>query len=347
MSGRTLPPTPRRLREARRRGNVPVSRVLIAVAATSCGGAAAGWSFPSAVRKLSHLLATSLAVAGRDGAPVGPALIRAAVTALEIALPPMVAAAAGAAAVGLVQTRGNFSWEAASPRWQRIAPEEGLRRLCSPAAAGGAALALAWSVLSLWVAARAARPLLPSLASAPRLAPGGAAALLDAAARRVALPLLGVLAVAALVDVALAIRRHRRALRMTRSEVERDHREDEGDPRLRAERRRRHAAAMTASRRVACVVVNPTHIAVGLAHDPGSDVPPAVAWMASGTRAAEYRRLARRAGIPVIADVPLARSLFRLAEVGDLIPEELHEAVAVVLARIHLADRSAGPEGWP
>jgi flagellar biosynthetic protein FlhB len=56
--------------------------------------------------------------------------------------------------------------------------------------------------------------------------------------------------------------------------------------------------------------------------------------MASGTRAAVLRRLARRAGVPVVEDVPLARSLFRLAEAGEPIPDELHHAVAVVLARV-------------
>ena len=55
----------------------------------------------------------------------------------------------------------------------------------------------------------------------------------------------------------------------------------------------------------------------------------------TGEAAARLRSLARRAGVPVVRDPPLARALHRLAEVGDEIPEELYDAAAALLAHLH------------
>jgi flagellar biosynthesis protein FlhB len=138
---------------------------------------------------------------------------------------------------------------------------------------------------------------------------------------------------------------------MTRDEVRRELREDEGDPAHRAERRRLHRAVLEAGAvpRATVVVVNPTRLAVALRHerrgdrpsspaprggDPGAGAPRVVA-KGSGRAAARIRSAARRAGIPVVRDVPLARALYRLAEVGDEIPEELYDAAAALLAHLY------------
>jgi flagellar biosynthesis protein FlhB len=145
------------------------------------------------------------------------------------------------------------------------------------------------------------------------------------------------------VDLALARWRHGRALRMTWPELVRDLREDEGDPRLRSERRRRHGDLLARERlpRAACLGVNPTHLAVVLGHRRGSDEAPVVLAKRRGAAAVSLRRQARRAGLPVVPDAALARALWRLAEVGESIPEELYEAAAVVLARVHGASLEA------
>jgi type III secretion protein U len=132
---------------------------------------------------------------------------------------------------------------------------------------------------------------------------------------------------------------------MTREEVLRDQRMEEGDPRLRAERRRTHQALAAAGplSRACVLVVNPTHLAVALAHRRGSDEPPRVLAKGAGRAARRLRVEARRAGVPLVREPALARSLFRLAEVGDSIPEELFEAAAAVLVRVHgLAPEAMG-----
>jgi type III secretion protein U len=145
------------------------------------------------------------------------------------------------------------------------------------------------------------------------------------------------LAVCGVFDLLVARRRLRRQLRMTREEVARERRDDEGDPRHKAERRRLHRAVLAAGPvcRAACVIVNPTRIAVALEHTRGSDDAPIVLAKGIGDAAARLRAQARRAGVPIVRDVALARALYRLAEVGDAIPEELYDAAAAVLVHVH------------
>ena len=124
---------------------------------------------------------------------------------------------------------------------------------------------------------------------------------------------------------------------MTREEVARERRDDEGDPRLKLERRGLHRALAAAAplRRATCLVVNPTHVAVALHHARGAEDAPLVVAKGIGEAAARLRGEARRAGVPIVHDVTLARALFRLAEVGDEIPEELYEAAAAILVHVH------------
>jgi flagellar biosynthesis protein FlhB len=83
------------------------------------------------------------------------------------------------------------------------------------------------------------------------------------------------------------------------------------------------------------VVVNPTRVAVALQHDRTAGDAPRV--LAKGTllAAARIRSAARRAGVPIVRDVPLARALHRLADVGEEIPEALYEAAAALLAHLY------------
>jgi type III secretion protein U len=176
-----------------------------------------------------------------------------------------------------------------------------------------------------------------SLAHLARLSPGALLRVVAAASLRIAVALAVALAALGAVDLLLARRRHARALLMTREEVARERKDDEGDPRHRAEHRRLHRALASAAplARATCLVVNPTHLAVALEHARGSDEAPVVLAKGEGATAARLRRAARRAGVPIVRDVALARALFRLAEVGDAIPEALYEAAAAVLVHVH------------
>ncbi|BDG08949.1 EscU/YscU/HrcU family type III secretion system export apparatus switch protein [Anaeromyxobacter paludicola] len=338
MSGaRTERPTPRRQREARRRGEVARSPELLALAALAGGLAAICATGRGLLSALSRLLRSGLE-RSLDLAPDPAAALLAALGAFARAAAPVLAGAALAAGLaGRLVAGPVFSFEACAFRLDRLGPRRGLSRLCSGARLGRApleALRAAVLVASGGLALRAAAPALSRL---PRLEPRALLAGEGLLGARAVAALLPALALFAAADLGLALRRHRAALRMTREEVRRDQREEEGDPQRRAERRRLHRALADAPplSRATCLVVNPVHFAVALRHERGSDEAPRVLAKGAGEAAARLRGAARRAGVPVVEDVPLARALHRLCEVGEEIPEELFEAAAAVLAHLY------------
>ncbi len=344
MSGnRTEQPTPRRLREARRRGEIAVSRELCGAASLLAGLAALAASARPMARTLADFLCERLAEAAGPGAEPWPALARALALLAHAALPVCAAAALGAAVAGALQTRALCSLAAVRFRLDRLHPGKGLARLASAErllATGLGLVQVAATLLVAWVLVADAAP---AAAAAPRLASGALLRLLPALASRIALSLGALLAAFGVLDLALARRRRRKSLMMTREEVARERREEEGDPRLKGERRRLHRALATALPvgRATCLVVNPTHVAVALHHPKQGEDAPVVVAKGVGEAAARLRREARRAGVPIVRDVALARALFRLAEVGDEIPEELYEAAAAVLVHVHGPCREA------
>jgi type III secretion protein U len=157
---------------------------------------------------------------------------------------------------------------------------------------------------------------------------------------------LAVVLLLGVLDLLWARRRHRQSLRMTRDEVRREHREQEGDPRHRAHRRAAHRQLLQAGRargveQATVVVVNPTHLAVCLRWAPEECDAPYLVARGRAEDAAELRRRAEELGIPVVRDVALARSLV-LHDVGEEVPEELFQAAAAVL-EVALARTPSGP----
>jgi flagellar biosynthesis protein FlhB len=332
---RTEPATPRRLAEARRRGDLAVSRelsgavsLLAGLAVLAAGGA--GW-FASLASEVRGGLLAALAP---EPAPAA-ALLQAALTVLRLTSPLAVTALAAALAAGALQTGGHLSLEPLAPRLERVDPVRGLARLLSPARLAALGLGLLKSALVVAAALHGWRDGAAVLAQLPRTEAPGAALL--ALLWPLAWRLCGALLLLGAADLLVVRWRHRRRLRMSRDEVRREAREDQGDPRLRSERRRVHRALGEVGpvARATCLVVNPTHLAVALHHRRGSGEPPRVLAKGAGPAAARLRSLARRAGVPVVRDPPLARALHRLAEVGDEIPEVLYDAAAAVLAHLH------------
>lgn len=290
MNGR-VPPSPRRLREARARGEVAHAPLLSAAAALA--GAAVATALmarPAAAR----LMALGRAAWGGelDGAA---ALERVLPTVAAVALPIAMAAAAAALAAGLAQTRFLFAWGAFARRRDE---DEGLA-----ATTWAAALATALVLLA------AGRALVAALARADATATV-LAATVDALEGAVPRAIL-VVALAGLGDFAWRRARLLDALSMTRAEAERERREDEGDPRLRAEQRRRQRALgrdpLVDEVARAQLVVTAEGVAVALRlDDVGARVTAAAGERLRAQRIAD---VARRLGLRVRPDEELAAAL--------------------------------------
>jgi flagellar biosynthetic protein FlhB len=130
---------------------------------------------------------------------------------------------------------------------------------------------------------------------------------------------------------------------MSVHDIKQEHRQTEGDPMVKGAIRSRQMA-MSRNRMLSAVaasdvvLVNPTHYAVALKYESGKGAPRVVA-RGAGSLALTIRARAHESRVPVVEDKPLARTLYRVCEVGDEIPAELYLAVARILAFVMAAGR--------
>ena len=339
----THDPTPRRIAEARRLGDVaqsPVLRAAVAQAATVAVLVALG---PSIVAELRAYLAGALAQAARGGDP-GAAVSRALDVGARLIAAPLGVACAATLLVGLVQTGGLWvGWGG------RLAPARTGGAGGRPPALGTAVVRGAGALaILLAVGVATLVPGLPQLSRLASMAGAGAPralAAFGALARHVGVWLVAAALLVGVGDELWARLRHRGRLRLTRRQSERERRELEGDPRRRRERRRLHAEVVSAptvpataadARRAALVVTGDGAgggaLAVALEYRPHAGDGRAPVVVVTGRRAAAARLIgeARAAGVPIFADAPLARALGELAP-GAEIPVATYPSVAEFL----------------
>jgi type III secretion protein U len=278
-----------------------------------------------------------------QGVSVSAALNQAVFLLVRACAPALGGAMLGAAVAGLATAGWAPSVAVLTPRLERLDPVAGLKRLFTWRTLTDVGRSLLVALLLGGVLVAGAWTLLPSALRLPALDASSAGFLLLRPSAlglwwRALLLAIGI----GLLDLMLARRRHRRCLRMSRDEVRREHREQEGDPRHRAHRRAAHRQLLLAGRArgvkaASVVVVNPIHVAVALRWAPEEcDAP----YLVARGRAAEARAIRTEAlalGIPIARDVALARGLVHY-DVGEEVPEELYRAAAVVLQ--HVLDRT-------
>jgi flagellar biosynthetic protein FlhB len=331
---KTQAPTARRREEARRDGNIWQPRELGPAAAmmtAALGIAAAG----SALwRGLADFLAHSLIAAvpmADDSLPITEFAAR-----LPVRLPILLALAVAAVTAGLaIAASRHVSLGALTPKFSRLNPASGLARIFSLGGLGGAVTAILKLGAVAGVAVVVARPLLPQLANIGE--DGGALVVIGGAIERLFGAAALVLVVIALVDGGISFVLRERKLMMTLDEVKRESRQNDGSPEVKAAIKRAQYAAATRRLRqgladASVVVVNPTHFAVAMRYQPGSDAAPVVVEKGRLEIAAAIIAVARELRIPVIRSPRLARALFFTARRGDPVREELFAAVATILA---------------
>ena len=158
--------------------------------------------------------------------------------------------------------------------------------------------------------------------------------------------LSGLLLFMATLDYLVRRFRHEKKLKMSRDEIKREHKEENGDPLIKMAARRRLREAMK-QRSVAdvhkatVVLTNPTHLAVAIQYEIGKMSAPRVVAKGAGIYAKNIVRIAKENKIQVIQRKPLARAIYKNIKVGQDIPPEFFRAVAEILAQIYRMKRSA------
>ncbi|MBN8875703.1 MAG: flagellar type III secretion system protein FlhB [Rhodospirillales bacterium] len=335
---KTEPATQRRRQRAREAGQVAISRELASFAGLAVGIGALLVASGPVSQALTVRLAVFLAQADATQLAGSVGLARAAEATLLAGAPIVLLVLLAGAGTVLLQSGFLLGGAGLRPNLGRLSPRAGLKRLVSGenlAEAGKSLVKIAVIAAALWWGlSGAVGRLVLETRDAPQHIPAHLLPLLG----RVALVILAMQAAIAGWDLLLVHRRLGRQLRMSRQDIRDELKETDGDPAIKARirqirlhraRRRMRAAVAKAT----VVVTNPTHYAVALAYDRKTSAAPKVVAKGTDLMAARIREVAEEHRVPIVANPPLARALFRV-ELDREIPPEHYQVVAELIAYV-------------
>ena len=230
-----------------------------------------------------------------------------------------------------------ISGKSMQPKFSKLNPIKGVKRIFSTQALIELAKAIAKSILVGGIAATFLyfnignfmalmdQPIQQALASALTMAAQAAGVMVLA------------LVVVILIDVPFQLWDNAKKLRMSQEEIKREHKESEGDPQLKA-RIRQQQQAMARGRMMSkvpmadVIITNPTHYAIALTYQEGSMGAPRLVAKGADAVAARIREIGEEAGVPRLEAAPLARALYHHVDLEAEVPAELYTAVAEVMA---------------
>ena len=243
--------------------------------------------------------------------------------------------------VNLMQTRGLFSLEPLKPKWDRINPLQGFKRLFSPRSL----VELVKSLFKLgivgyilWNSLR--NELFPLSQRSVDMASTVVISSYWSLLHSISIRIIAALLLLAVLDYVYQRWEHKRSLKMTKKELKDEYKQTEGDPLIKSKIRQRQK--QMAMRRMMqdvpkadVIITNPTHYAVALGYDGGTMGAPQVLAKGEGFIAARIREIASENGVPLVENPPLARAIYKAVDVGEFIPAHLYQAVAEVLAFVY------------
>ena len=338
--------TPKKLEDAIKKGQVARSPevqtvfvLLGGLAALTFTGKDTWQQFVSAtVMTFSHLHDTALTSNALQGYAISGTLVL-----LRCAGPVVLATAIGGLLAGSIQNKFNTASDVLTPDWNRVNPVEGFKRIFSMRSAPTTAIAIGKLLFIIALTYTEVLkvlhdPIFTTSVNVSRMA----AFLADVCLRiflRVSLCLIAIAA----ADYGYQWWRTNKDLMMTKEEVKEELKNSEGNPQVKAARRRRRAQSkakqLAEVPQADVIVTNPTHIAVALRYDRKTMRAPKIVAKGIRLNAQKIREIAQQHQIPIIENKPLARSLFKHGRIGGEIPAQFYSAVAEVLAWVYRVNR--------
>jgi flagellar biosynthetic protein FlhB len=351
-SDKTEEATPKRKQEARKKGQIPKSAELNSVIVLlglfvllNCLG---GWIFSQLIqylqaalvpRQLNQVLTERVLARqvfnhtlfwGKLFAPLG-------VGAMLIGV-----------VINLVQVGPLFTIEPLKPNFGRINPISGWKRLLSPQSLVELAKSIGKLTIILFFAYGTIKNRIPLLLQTKLGGPLQFALAIWRILYQVTLKICLFLLIVGIFDYVYHRFEYKHSLRMSKKEVRDEFKQTEGNPQIKSKIRQRQM--QMASRRMMqevpqadVVITNPTHLAIALRYSPERMTAPVVVAKGEGLIAVRIKEIATENGVALVENKPLARTLYQTVELGAMIPEDLFQAVAEVLAFVYrLKHRTVG-----
>jgi flagellar biosynthetic protein FlhB len=335
--------TPKRQRESREEGQVvhskEVSSALVLLGAIVAFYAAGSWM----VHRMAGVMQRYFGVMGAislRGDSLQTLVLNVMVDFALIVFPVMLATLVLGVAASVFQVGFTISTKSLSPKLSRLNPIQGIGRLFSLRSSVDVIKALAKILLLGGLAYSLIKGETQALSLLIQMNVMDIWVFIGRVSLRICLYTFLAMAAIACLDYLFQWWQHQKDLRMTKQEIKEESRQAEGDPKVKS---RIRSIQLEMSRRrmmegvpgATVVITNPTHLAIALRYDAHDMQAPKVVAKGAGFIAEKIKEIARSNRIPVVENKPLARALFKAADVGAYIPLEMYRAVAEILAYVY------------
>jgi len=341
---KTEKPTPKKIADARKKGTVAQSReipsAIILLTALGFFFFSGSWMFSSMSEFMGGMLRNIGSFRIHDITTASTLSIIILKNVLSIILPFMLAVVVAGIVANIVQIGFLFSPEAFSPKLSKFNPINGIKKLFSLKSLVELVKSLIKITFVGGIAYLTIKTELKTIPTLMQMDIKDIISFIGITSLRICLYVSLALIIMAVLDYAYQKYEHTKSLKMTKQEVKDENKQTEGDPKVKA---RIRSIQIEMSRRrmmesvpeADVVITNPTHLAIALKFDSEKMVAPKIVAKGAGKIAERIREIAGENHVPIVENKPLARTLFKIAEIGDYIPAELYQAVAEVLAYVY------------
>ena len=334
---KTEKPTEKRLQDARKKGDVPKSKEITSTMTLLVWLGLGALALPLATQRLMALMLRVIDSLQQPFSSAAPAMGWMALEALlwltAVVLVPVIL-------IGLLteflQAGPVFTMEKSKPKLDHMNPVSGIQKMFSMDNLIEVLKAAVKTVVLFLIGWTVLKSLLPQIV----LLSSAQAGTLGTALWQVAFKLmawtLAAFAMVSAIDFIWQRHSFTKKNRMSMRDIRQEHKESDGDPHIKAQRRQTHQEwsqrnAANAAENANVLVVNPTHVAIAIDYDRETCPVPVLSAKGEDDVARAMREAAAAAGVPIVRNVPLARDMLARAEVGEIIPKDLFEVMAEVI----------------
>ncbi|MEM7528882.1 MAG: type III secretion system export apparatus subunit SctU [Pseudomonadota bacterium] len=348
MNEKTEDPTPKKLRDARKKGQVAKSKEVSSAALLITVFGLLISLMGTFVEDLTHMIEAPASLYEADFELALDTMLQVVMKTMIAIVVPIVAAVA---AVGVISNMAQFGFlmspEAIMPKFNKLNPASGIKKIISLNNLVEFIKSFAKIVFLSVLLYLIIRGAIHDLVKIPYCGKECIPPMLTKLLVNVIIYTVAAFVIIAFADYVYQIYSFNKQNKMTKDEVKREYKESEGDPHIKSHRKHFHQEMLMSDmdesvRKSKVIVTNPTHIAVALDYREDETPLPIVRAMGQNLIAERIKRIAEEEGIPIMQNVQLARGLYEEGDVNQYIPTDFIKPVAAVLRWVREQERERG-----